>query len=133
MSSNTTSWSKRVMTLIARSTWQLSSWLLQTTAYLAGLFVLGLIVLSDLRRSRRLQSTTPTPPLKTKPLGRQLPVPVREGSQIIAVMPDGERLPVDSLAAVSHAKAWQEAVGGALVYELTKLRDADGKGWKVKS
>lgn len=89
------------------------------------MFVLSLIVLSDLRRSRRLQSTTPTPQLKPKPPARRLPIPVREGSQIIAVMPDGERLPVDSLAAVTHAKAWQEAVGGALVYELTKLRGVD--------
>ena len=108
------------MTSIARSTWQLSSWLLQTTAYLAGSFVLGLIVLSDLRRGQRLQSTTPTHPFR-----RKLPIPIREGSQIIAVMPDGERLPVDSLAAVTHAKAWQDAVGGALVYELTKLRGVD--------
>lgn len=108
------------MTSIARSTWQLSNWLLQTAAYLAGSFVLSLIVLSDLRRSRRLQSTIQTPQFR-----RKLPIPIREGSQIIAVMPDGERVPVDSLAAVTHAKAWQEAVGGALVYELTKLRGVD--------
>lgn len=120
MSSSTTSWSKRVMTLIARSTWQLSSWLSQTIAYLVGSFVLGLIVLSDLRRSRRLQSKIQTPQFR-----RKLPIPIREGSQIIAVMPDGERLPVDSLAAVTHAKAWQEVVGGALVYELTRLRGVD--------
>lgn len=125
MSSNTTSWSKRVRTSIARSTWQLSSWSLRTIAYLAGLFVLSLIVLSDLRRSRRLQSTTLTPQLKPKPPARQLPIPIRVGSQIIAVMPDGERVPVDSLAAVTHAQAWQEAVGGALVYELTKLQGVD--------
>lgn len=123
MSSNTTSWSKRVRTSIARSTWQLSSWSLQTIAYLAGSFVLSLIVLSDLRRSRRLQSTTPTPPFR-----RKLPIPIRVGSQIIAVMPDGERVPVDSLAAVTHAQAWQEVVGGALVYEMTKLRDGGSKG-----
>lgn len=125
MSSNTTSWSKRVRTSIARSTWQLSSWLLRTIAYLAGLFVLSLIVLSDLRRSQRLQSKTRTPPLKPKPPGRQLPIPIRVGSQIIAVMPDGERVSVDSLAAVTHAQAWQEVVGGALVYELTRVRGVD--------
>lgn len=123
MSSNTISWSKRVRTSIGRSTWQLSSWSLQTAASLAGSFVLGLIVLSDLRRSRRLQSKTPTPQFR-----RKLPIPIRVGSQIIAVMPDGERVPVDSLAAVTHAQAWQEVVGGALVYELTKRRDGGSKG-----
>lgn len=122
MSSSTISWSRRARTLIARSTWLLRSWSSQTIAYLAGSFVLGLIVLSDLRRSRRLQSKTPTPPFR-----RKLPIPIREGSQIIAVMPDGERVPVDSLAAVTHAKAWQEVVGGALVYQMTKP-PSDGSG-----
>lgn len=125
MSSSTVSWKERVRTLTARSIWQLSNWSLQTIAYLVGSFVLSLIVLSDLRRSRTLQSKTPTHQLKTKLQVRRLPIPVREGSQIIAVMPDGERVPVDSLAAVTHAKAWQDVVGGALVHHLTKTQASD--------
>jgi len=38
-------------------------------------------------------------------------------------MPDGSRIPVEPLAASSHAKAWMEVVAGAYVFHETKIRD----------
>lgn len=61
------------------------------------------------------RSTFPSPNL------RKLAIPVRDGSDIFAIMPDGSRIPVTPLAASTHAKAWLEVVSGAMVYEKTKL------------
>ena len=50
-------------------------------------------------------------------------MPIRDGSDIFAIMPDGERVAVEPLAASSHAKAWLEVCAGAMVHEKTKLPD----------
>ena len=52
---------------------------------------------------------------------RSLPVPIRDGGDIFAIMPDGSRIAVEPLAASSHAQAWAAVVAGAMVFEKTKL------------
>ena len=56
------------------------------------------------------------------PNRRLLPLPIRDGSDIFVIMPDGERVPVEPLAASSHAKAWVEVCAGAFCYEKTRIR-----------
>lgn len=79
-------------------------------------FVLALVLILDAMKFRR-QSKTPN--LTT----RKLPIPVRNGGDIFAIMPDGSRVKVDPLAAVTHARAWNDVVFGGYVHERTKLPD----------
>lgn len=79
--------------------------------------VLGLLLLPEIRSLFRRQSMTPNPTT------RKLPVPVRQGSDIFAIMPDGERVKVDPLAAKTHAMAWVDVISGLAVYQGTKLPD----------
>lgn len=82
-------------------------------------FVLLLVIIPDIVTFRRRQSKTPAPGPNT----RQLPIPLRQGSDIFALMPDGTKVPVTPLSASTHAKAWMEVVAGAMVWEKTKLLD----------
>lgn len=81
--------------------------------------VLGLLLLPEIRSLFRRQSMTPAP----DPNRRRLPIPIRQGSDIFAIMPDGERVKVDPLAAKTHAMAWVDVVTGLAVYQGTKLPD----------
>lgn len=69
-----------------------------------------------------LPKRKPRPLTTPRPTTRKLPIPLREGSDIFVIMPDGERVPVEPLAASSHAQAWAEVVAGAFCYEKTKIR-----------
>jgi hypothetical protein len=64
------------------------------------------------------------PKRKSKPLTspaphrRLLQIPLREGSDIFVLNPDGAKVPVSRLEAVTQARAWNDACFGAFVYEL---------------
>jgi hypothetical protein len=90
--------------------------LLRATGLVLGMCVLGAWLLLD-ALPKRGQSQSISPP------ARRLPIPVRDGGDIFAIMPDGERVAVTPLAASSHAKAWLEVCAGAMVHEKTKLPD----------
>lgn len=113
------SWPKRAMT----------SAMLWSCRFMSGLVcrlwsalvfaALAVLLLPDLLPRRTRQSMT-------QPTTRKLPLPVRHGSDIFAIMPDGERVKVDPLAAKTHAMAWVDVVTGVAVYERTKLPNANG-------
>lgn len=68
-----------------------------------------------LSRNRQASMTQPQP--------RKLPIPMRSGGEIFAIMPDGERVKIDPLAAKSHAMAWVDVISGLAVFESTRIRD----------
>lgn len=106
------SWPKRGMTLAGRSISLLLGWLLWVLACLPATFVLVWMILPSIFRK---QSPMPNQT-------RILPIPIRQGSDIFVIMPDGRRVAIDPLVAITHGKAWAEVVAGALVYEKTKLK-----------
>lgn len=61
------------------------------------------------RRSKQLTS----PPLNR----RKLQTPLREGSDIFVLNPDGTKVPVTRLEAVTQARAWNDVCFGAFVAE----------------
>ena len=57
--------------------------------------------------------------LTTRKHQRKLPVPMREGSDVYALMPDGTKIKLSPLEAVTHAGAWGEVIRGAFVHQST--------------
>ena len=56
---------------------------------------------------------------------RKLQIPLREdGNKLFVLNPDGTKVPVSRLEAVSHARAWNDACFGAFVAE----RPSDSEG-----
>lgn len=53
---------------------------------------------------------------------RKLPVPIREGSDIFVLNPDGSKVALDALEAKVQAEAWNSVISGAFVYEKTRVR-----------
>lgn len=107
------SWPKRAATSTVRLISLLLDWLFWMLACLVAMF--GLVTM--------LLSSASEKPAPMKPFTRKLPIPIRQGSDIFVIMPDDTRVPVEPLAASQHAKAWMDVVGGAMVYEKTKIRD----------
>lgn len=106
------SWNRRGAMSVMRWTLRLLRGFL-SAIWLAPVFAGFLLyVCLDLLKRKSNQSTFP--PVRT------LPIPIRDGSDIFAVMPDGSRIPVTPLAAASQARAWLDVVAGAMVYEKTK-------------
>lgn len=66
-------------------------------------------------RRDRSRSTFPSPPR------RKLPIPIREGSDIFVLNPDGSKVALDALEAKLQAQAWFEVVSGGYVFERTRL------------
>ena len=65
-------------------------------------------------------------PLTSQPQRRRkLQIPLREdGNKLFVLNPDGTKVPVSRLEAVSHARAWNDACFGAFVAE----RPSDSEG-----
>ena len=61
------------------------------------------------RESKPLTSPTP--------FRRKLQIPLREGSQIFVLNPDGTKVPVTRLEAVNQARAWNDVCFGAYVFQ----------------
>jgi hypothetical protein len=103
---------------------QCASWLL-ISIVTAGWFLLVLLVLLpwlalDFLPSRKSKQLTSHP-------RRKLPLPIREGSDIFVINPDGTKVALEPLEAKLQAEAWFQVVSGAFVFEKTriKLDDAD--------
>ena len=73
-------------------------------------------LLPDFLPRRGLKQSTSQAPQK-----RKLAIPVREGSDIFVLNPDGSKVALDALEAKVQAQAWFEVVSGAMVFEKTKL------------
>lgn len=71
----------------------------------------------DFLPSRRGSSRSTSP----SPQRRKLPIPIREGSDIFAIMDDGSKVALDALEAKVQAQAWFEVVSGGYVFEKTKI------------
>lgn len=61
------------------------------------------------KRRGSSRSTSPSPHL------RRLAIPLREGGKIWALNPDGSRVELSHLEAVTQARAWNDVCFGALV------------------
>ena len=59
-----------------------------------------------------------TPP---SPQRRKLPIPIREGSDIFVLNPDGTKIALDALEAKVQAEAWNNVVMGAFVFEKSRI------------
>lgn len=109
-------WLKRAGTRVA----QCGSWLLicivSAVWYLLVLLVLLPWLCLDFLPKRRSKPLT-SPPV------RKLQIPLREGSDIFALMPDGTKVALEPLEASRVAQMWTEVVSGAWCYEKTRLRD----------
>jgi hypothetical protein len=71
------------------------------------------------RESKPLTSPTP--------FRRKLQIPLREGSQIFVLNPDGTKVALEPLEAKLQAEAWFQVVAGGFVFEKTRIKlDADG-------
>lgn len=57
--------------------------------------------------------------LTTRTHQRRLPIPQREGSDVYVLMPDGTKIKLSPLEAVTHAGAWGEVIRGAFVHRMT--------------
>jgi len=71
--------------------------------------------------SSRSTSRTPAPHKQGTP-ARKLPIPLREGSDIFVLNPDGSKVALDALEAKVQAEAWNSVISGAYVYEKTRVR-----------
>jgi hypothetical protein len=73
------------------------------------------------------------PSRKSKPLTspmrppRLLPAPLREGSDIFVIMPDGTKVAMEPLQAKLYAEEWYQVISGAWVYEKTRIKLDDSK------
>lgn len=120
------SWIKRKAIRTLLFCWQCVSYMFSLAFYLLAMCGFVLWLMMDFRPKKR--STNIPEPYK-----RQLPIPVREGGRIYAVMPDNSRVEVEILAAASHARAWTNCVTGVAVWEQTRVRpskqpDASNRG-----
>jgi hypothetical protein len=114
-----TGWLKSTATYGRRTLLQLLTWIVSAGMLAWVCFVCALILLPDIVSFRRRQSKTQEPGPNTRPL----PIPIRVGGDIFALMPDGSRVPVSPLSASTHAQAWLEVVAGAMVFEKTRIKD----------
>jgi hypothetical protein len=95
---------------------QCGSWLLICTVSV-GWFLMALLVLLpwlalDFLPSRKSKQLTSQVPFR-----RKLQIPLREGSQIFVLNPDGTKVPVTRLEAVNQARAWNDVCFGAYVFQ----------------
>lgn len=122
--SQTDTWKRLGKTFITHCVFSPMIFIVSAAWYLLVMLVLLPWLALDWLPKRRApsRSTSPSPqPRRLAIPVRKLPIPVRDGSDIFAIMDDGSRIPVTPLAASTHAKAWLEVVSGAMVYEKTKL------------
>jgi len=66
----------------------------------------------DFLPKRRSKQLTSQPPNR-----RRLQTPLREGSAVFVLNPDGTKVPVTRLEAVTQARAWNDVCFGAFVAE----------------
>lgn len=107
----------------ATSTWLWIYWcaamLFRATVLALAIPVLAVYLIPDfLPKLGSSRSTSPSPQR------RKLPIPIREGSDIFVLNPDGSKVALDALEAKVQAEAWSNVVMGAYVFEKTKLRNA---------
>jgi len=111
---------------VATTIWHWICWsaatLFRAIALVVGILVLAVFIAPDFlpkRRSKQLTSPTPNP--------RRLPRPIREGSDIFVLNPDGTKVALEPLEAKLQAEAWFQVVAGGFVFEKTRVKlDADG-------
>lgn len=118
----TGSWLKRAAMAGLRFAFLLLSGLWSATWYLlvfAGLLLWLSLDLLPSRKSKPLTSPTPN--------RRKLPVPIREGSDIFVIMPDGTKVDIEPLQAKLYAEEWYQVIAGAFVYERTRIKLDDSK------
>lgn len=104
------------------ATWLSIYWcaamLFRATALVLAIPVLAVYLIPDFLPkfgSSRSTSRTPQHPKQGTP-ARKLPIPLREGSDIFVLNPDGSKVALDALEAKVQAQAWFEVVSGAMVY-----------------
>lgn len=110
------SYISRAGTLIWHWIYWCAAMLFRAIVFPLVLFGLALYLLPDLfprRGSRRLTAQ----PQNLRKLQR----PLRDGSDIFVLNPDGTKVAVEPLEASNQARAWLDVVSGAMVYEKTKL------------
>jgi hypothetical protein len=93
------------------------AWVVWSAVVLLGL---ALFILPDFLPKRRSKPlTSPAPFL------RKLQIPLREGGKLYALNPDGTKIPVSRLEAVTQARAWCDVCFAGFVAERPS-DNADG-------
>ena len=108
----TGSWLKRAAMAGLRFAFLLLSGLWSATWYLLVFAVLLPWLSLDLLPKRRSKQLTSQAPFR-----RKLQTPLREGSDIFVLNPDGTKVPVTRLEAVTQARAWNDVCFGAYVFQ----------------
>jgi len=115
--SRTDTWKRRGKTSITLCVFSPMIFIVSAVWYLLVMLVLLPWLALDYLPSRRGRSHLTSP--KNPP--RKLPIPIREGSDIFVLNPDGSKVALDALEAKVQAQAWFEVVSGGYVYEKTKI------------
>ena len=106
----------RVATTIWLSIYWCAAMLFRVTALALGIVVLVVCVILDSLPKRKSKPLTSQAPNR-----RKLPLPIREGSTIFVLNPDGSRTDLTALEAVTQARAWNDVCFGALVRRETEI------------
>lgn len=120
------SWTKRKAIRTLLFCWQCVSYIFSLGFYLLAMCGFVLWLAMDFLPKKKSMSTP-------EPRRRKLPIPIREGGKVYAILPDDSRVEIEILTAASHARAWTECVTGVAVWEQTRVRpskqpDASNRG-----
>jgi hypothetical protein len=110
------------MSYFSRAATTIWHWIYWSAAMLFRVIALALVlcvlvpwlVLDFFPKRKSKPLTSPAQPL------RLLQIPLREGSEVFVLNPDGAKVPVSRLEAVTQARAWNDVCFGAFVYELPR-------------